>query len=197
MAGFDNYSQYELYHAKELYYFKPFPYVDYDIDGSGTTNHIKNFLRRFDFLDLVRKHGSIYIKWVIRDEDTPEVMAYKMYGSTHLYWVILMINRMEDPYFSWPLTTDDLHEYTVAKYGEDHIHDLHHYESVDTGDAYDLPDGIIVDEYYPHKDEISNNDYELKLNDVKRKILILKKDYIHLVKSEWENLNQSKFTKVR
>jgi len=193
----DNYAQYELFYDKENYYFKPFPYVNYDINGNGNTMKIKNFLKRFDFLKLVRENGSIYIKWVVRDEDTSEIIAHKMYGSSHFYWVILMLNRMVDPTFSWPMTSDDLHDYVMKKYGEENIYNHHHWESVDTGDEYDLPNGIIVDETYPHKISISNNDYELIKNDEKREILILKKEYIHLVKEEWKVLGQTNFTKVR
>jgi len=95
------------------------------------------------------------------------------------------------------MTSDLLHDYIVKKYREEHIHDHHHWESIDTGDEYDLPSGIIVDDNYPHKVSVSNNDYELKINDDRREILILKKDYIHLVRDEWKTLAKTNFTKVR
>lgn len=197
MGTYTNYAQFELYHEADSYYFKPFPYIGYDINGDGETINIKNFFKRFDFLDSVRKHGSIYIEWIVRDEDTPEIIAHKTYGTTHAYWIVLMINLMNDPTFSWPLTTRSLNDYIVAKYGKDNIRDTHHYESVDTGDEYDLHDGIIVDETYPHKITVTNEEYELKKNDAKRRIRILKNEYYHLVKNEWENLGKSKFKQVR
>lgn len=197
MSGYDNYSEYELFYDKENYYFKVFPYVEYDIKGDGNSVKIKNFLKRFDFLELVRLNKSSFIKWIIRDEDTPEIIAHKMYGSEHFYWIILIMNRISNPIFSWPMVSKDLHKYIVKKYGEENIYNTHHYESIDTGDEYDLPDGVIVDENYTNKIAITNYDYELKINDKNREIIILKNDYLYLVRNEWNTIESTKFNKVR
>lgn len=182
------YYQFESMREKSKFFFKDFPIIDYDILGNGNTIEIKNFLRRFDFKEKIKHNASIFIKWVARDEDTPQVMAHKLYGSTHYYWIILMINDMIDPYFSFPMMDDELYRYTVKKYGVENIHSLHHYESVDTAEVQDLPNGIIVDEDYPHKVLISNLEYEVKNNDAKRKIMILKPEYLEQVLAEVNNI---------
>lgn len=189
--------KYEAFGEKTRFYFNGFPYVYYDILGDGNERKIRNFLRRFDFRQRVRKFGSIYTKWVLRDEDTPQIIAHKLYNSTHYYWIVLMINKMLDPYFDFPLTDLELSEYVDKKYGEENRHALHHYESRDTGAVGDLPDGIWVDETYPARVEIDNYEHELAENDKKRHVLLLKPEYLEQVLEELNTITSSKFTRVK
>lgn len=192
-----NFYKFESFGEKTRFFFNGFPYVEYDILGNGEKNKIRNFLRRFDFTERVRKFGSIYTKWIIREEDTPQVIAHKLYNSTHYYWIILMINKMHDPTFDFPMTELELTAYVDRKYGVENRRALHHYESRDTGDIADLPDGIWVDETYPSKEEVDNFEYEYKLNDAKRHILMLKPEYLEQVLQELSNIMNSKFTRVK
>lgn len=192
-----NFYKFEAFGERSRFFFNGFPYVDYDILGNGEKQKIRNFFKRFDFRNKVRQYGSIYTKWVIRDEDTPQIIAHKLYNSTHYYWIILMINQMIDPTFDFPMTELELNDYVDKKYGVENRRALHHYESIDTGDINDLPDGIIVDSSYPSKKEIDNFEYELKANDEKRHILMLKPEYLEQVLDELSTILSSGFTRVR
>ncbi len=193
----NNLHKYEAFGERSKFFFHKFPYVDYDILGNGEKQKIRNFFKRFDFRNKIRKYGSIYTKWIIRDEDTPQVIAHKLYNSTHYYWIVLMINQMLDPFFDFPMTELELLDYIDKKYGVENRYALHHYESIDTGDIADLPSGIIVDEKYPFKKEISNHEYELKKNDNKRHILLLKPEYLEQVLQELESILNSNFTHIK
>ena len=195
MAKRDFY-KYEAFGERTKFFFNDFPYVHYDILGNGEKKKIKNFFKRFDFRNQVRKFGSIYTKWIVRDEDTPQIIAHKLYNSTHYYWIVLMINQMQDPTFDFPMTELELNEYVDAKYGVENRRSLHHYESVDTGDIADLPSGIIVDSKYPSKIDVDNYEYELKKNDAKRHILMLKPEYLEQVLDELNTILTSNFTRV-
>lgn len=196
MAQRDFY-KYEAFGERTKFFFNGFPYVDYDILGDGEKNKIRNFFKRFDFRNQVRKYGSIYTKWVVREEDTPQIIAHKLYNSTHYYWIVLMINQMLDPVFDFPMTELELNNYVDKKYGVENRNALHHYESRDTGDIADLPDGIIVDETYPSKEEVDNFEYELKKNDNNRHILILNPKYLEQVLDELRTILSSNFTRVK
>ncbi len=189
--------KFETYGEKSKFFFNGFPYVEYDILGDGDKQKIKNFFKRFDFREKVRKHGSIYTKWVVRDEDTPHIIAHKLYNSTHYYWIVLMINRMVDPVFDFPMNELELNNFVDMKYGEENKRAFHHWESVDTADIADLPDGIIVDDTYPHKIDVDNFEYELKLNDAKRHILLLKPEYLETVLRDLETILKSNFTRAK
>ena len=192
MSSSSKYYQFESMKESSKFFFKDFPVIQYDVLNNGQKVEVKNFLRRFDFIEKIKRNASIYIKWVVRDEDTPQVISHKLYNSTHYYWIVLMINNMLDPYFSFPLNDDELYKYTEVKYGIENVHVLHHYESVDTAEIQDLPKGIIVDEDYPHKVLISNLEYEVKNNDTKRKIMMLKPEYLEQVVSEMNNIFQTR-----
>ena len=189
--------QYETFGEKSKFFFNRFPYVDYDILGDGQQTKIKNFLKRFDFREKVRKFGSIYIKWIVRDEDTPQIIAHKLYNSTHYYWIVLMINRMGDPTFDFPMNEKELNEFVDKKYGVENRRGFHHYESIETGAVGDLPEGIIVDKEYSAKVIIDNYEYELLLNDSRRHILMLKPEYLAAVLVELDTILTSGFKRVK
>lgn len=193
----NNFYKYEAFGERTKFFFNGFPYVEYDILGNGEKIRIRNFFKRFDFRNKVRKYGSIYTKWVVRDEDTPQIIAHKLYNSTHYYWIVLMINQMRDPTFDFPMTDLELSDYVDKKYGVENRHAFHHYESRSTGEVIHLPDGIIVDDTYPYKAEIDNYEYEIKLNDDKRHILILKPEYLEQVLEELSTILSSNFTRVK
>ena len=189
--------KYEANSERSRWFFQKFPLISYDILGNGEKQKIKNFFKRFDFRENVRKFGSIYTKWIITENDSPQIIAHKLYGSTHYYFIILMINKMIDPNFDFPMTERELNLYVEKKYGIENKRGFHHWESVDTGDIADLPDGIIVDSLYPHKIDVDNLEYELKLNDEKRHILLLKPEYLDEVLAELETILTSGFQKVK
>ena len=188
--------KYEQFSERSRFFFNKFPYINYDILGNGDKQKIRNFFKRFDFRENVRKFGSIYTKWIIREDDSPQIIAHKLYGSTHYYWIVLMINKMIDPNFDFPMTERELNLFVEKKYGVENKRAFHHFISVDTGDIADLPDGIIVDSLYPHKVNIDNLEYELKLNDSKRHILLLKPEYLDDVLAELETILTSEFQMV-
>jgi len=193
----NNYYLYETFGEKSKFYFDKFPYIEYDILGNGDKEKIKNFFKRFDFREKIRKYGSIYTKWIVRDDDTPQIIAHKLYGSTHYYWIVLMINKMIDPTFDFPMTDEELSEYVDKKYGVENRRAFHHWESEATPEVGTLPEGIIVDETYPYKKDIDNFEYELKKNDARRHILLLNPDYLEQVLDELDKILTSKFTRVK
>jgi hypothetical protein len=192
-----DYYLYETFGEKSKFFFDGFPYIDYDILNNGDKKKIKNFFKRFDFREKIRKYGSIYTKWIVRDEDTPQIIAHKLYNSTHYYWIILMINKMADPIFDFPMTDEELTEYVDSKYGVENRRAFHHWESIDSAEVGSLPAGIIVDETYPVKIDIDNYEYELKKNDAKRHILMLDPRYLQQVLDELDTILTSKFTRVK
>ena len=188
--------EYETFGERSKFYFRGFPYIEYDILVNGEKNVIKNFFKRFDIREKIKSYGSIYTKWIVKDDDTPHIIAHKLYDSTHYYWLVLMMNSMINPNFDFPMNTLELNGYIDKKYGIENRRAFHHWESVDTGAVADLPDGIIVDINYAHKIDIDNTEYELKINDTKRHILLLKPEYLEQVLNELETILTSDFTKV-
>lgn len=182
---------------KDEFFFTGFPTVDYDFEDNGKKIRLRNFLKRFAFRDAVRNNISAYSVWIVRDEDTPEVIAHRLYESPHYEWVILLLNRIFDPLFQWPLTDRDLYRYVEATYGTSQVYAHHHYEAGAPVDVEDLPEGMIVDSRYSRKVSISNYQFEFRLNEKRREIKLLKPEYLPQVLNEWEKIKKSGFTRVR
>lgn len=48
----------------------------------------------------------------------PEELAYEIYGNSQLYWVLLMCNRVYDPYQNWIKSQDACYQSAAQKYSE-------------------------------------------------------------------------------
>ena len=107
--------------------------------------------------------NTYFVKYVIKDTDTQENIAYRVWNDSSLSWIINLLNGIVDPFFDWPLRADELMEYIKNKYGEDHILDVHHYEK--NGYVVNQSDDLEIK-------AISNYEYEFKLNENKRNIIL-------------------------
>lgn len=180
---------------KRKFYFRDFPKVNYVLDEE--TKEVTNFLHRWAFRKVIKENAAAYSAWIIRDQDTMFSISQKLYGSQHYYWIVLMMNDIIDPIFGWPLTDSDLRKYVQAKYGEENIYSIHHYEAGESGDISALEVGTIVSVDYPYtKTTVNNYDYEAELNEAKRKIKLLKPEYLDTVNRERESILANKFNRI-
>lgn len=107
-------------------YFTKFPKTYYTLDNRKTVQIVTNILARVIFTDEVKNNFSAYDEYDIEDGDTPEILAYKLYGDSNLHWIILCLNDILDPRFEWPLDTYTLTKFVENKYAS--INGVHHYE---------------------------------------------------------------------
>ena len=185
-------------------YFQYFPNIQYalSVDNAGKANHIniKDYFHLLTVRDDIYREETLYTTYTIQDGERPDEISYKFYGDEQFYWVVLQINEITDYYTQWPLSQNELTEFTYKKYGgAPGAGAIHHYETVRTFDEAEpanlvLPGGLQVPENfeftYPitpggtiYKKSfpiaITNQVYELRLNDVKSQIQILDKKYIY------------------
>jgi hypothetical protein len=131
---------------------------------------VTNLLARVNIISSLIEDPLIYYSYDIQDSDTPETLADRIYGDMMLYWVILVANNLFDPRWDWPLDEDTLRRYIVDKYGAGNEGAVHHYINAD-GD-------IVHSSYALAKTAVSNTTYELELNEAKRKISIIKPEFV-------------------
>ena len=151
-------------------YFKKFPLVTYSLDQGQTAFYMTDFFARMQAKTENILTATAYDQYDIMDGDTPETLADKIYGDMMLYWVILVANNLFDPRWDWPLNEDTLRRYIVDKYGANNQGAVHHYVNAD-GD-------IVHSSYASAKTAVSNTTYELELNEAKRKISIIKPEFV-------------------
>lgn len=98
-------------------FFNSFPLTVYSNEDSTTSvDVVTNITTRFSFLSSLKNQASLFYEYTIKDTDTPESIAYKIYGDPEKHWIILLFNDIIDPQFDWPLSYNAFNEYVDKKY---------------------------------------------------------------------------------
>ncbi len=114
-------------------YFDLFPKIPYDINGEGlTTESVTNIFKRYGILKDVLSNASSYVLYEVDDNDTPEILAERVYNDAGAGWMILYANKIIDPQFDWPMSDEVFKKYLIEKYGSlaNAQTTYHHYEKV-------------------------------------------------------------------
>lgn len=130
-------------------YFSYFPKTLYTLDDNNNNNLqlITNILLRSAFFeDIIANKTSVFYEYQMKDDDTVEVIADKLYGDVNRYWIILLFNKIINPFYDTFLTRDALEKYIVKKYNqtiEEALTTIHHYEieTTSTRTTYYYDDG--------------------------------------------------------
>lgn len=198
-------------------YFSKYPKILHSFDGNNGTL-VTFLLARVQILESVLTNSLLYYEYTIQDGDTPEIIADKYYNDPERHWIILMANKIIDPFYDWPMTTNQFNDFIKSKYGSipTAMTGVHHYEKIvdttDSGTLMTTRKVYIVDlatynsmQFEPEttvkvfdnggsvtevvsKRIVSNYDYENELNETKRTIKLLKKDYVSQVETELTRL---------
>ncbi len=157
---------------------------------------VKNLFRRAKIREDFFQNITVFTKYSIQGEERPEQVAEKIYGSSSYDWIVLISNNIINVRTEWPMSDYEFQNYLFRKYTEAELSAAHHYETVtyyDGNGKLIVPSGKIVDSnfsitYYDEVEQtskiispiktISNYEYEIKLNDEKRNIYLLRTRYL-------------------
>ena len=181
-------------------YFRELPDLEYESPfanriSSSSYVQAKNIFRRMKIRDDLQNVFTLFNKYEIREGARPDTIAEDLYGKSDLDWVVLLSANITNVRDQWPLTSKDLYEYTVSKYGLENINKVHHYETQEIKDSDGnliLSKGLIVDEDFSIRFKnggvyversnitttISNYVYEVRENEKKETIFLLKPSYL-------------------
>lgn len=161
-------------------YFNAFKKIYYDfkvgdrIELKTLTDITRNVRLRKQLLSNI----TIFDFYDMKEGETPEIVAKRVYGNSNLHWIIMLANDRYDYIEDFPMTAYQLENHINRKYGNNR-NAIHHYEK----------DGYIVD---PTVElgavGVSNADYEYGLNDSKRRIKLLRVDAVSTIIKEFQNL---------
>lgn len=156
-------------------YFNVFPLVRMN---NGTL--AVNITARTAFLSKYRDDPRYYYEHSIGEGETPEIIADKFYDDATLAAFILMFNGIINVYEEWPMDSYSLDLYIDDKYANPN--DIHHYVAASTGN--------IVDADYPVYDRVpvTNAEYEIELNESRRKIKLILPELIGSVVAQHREL---------
>ena len=164
--------------------------------SSSTYVSAKNIFRRMKIRDDLKNVFTVFNKYEIEDGERPDTIARDLYGKSNLDWVVLITANITNVRDEWPLSSKELYDYTVSKYGLTEINNVRHYETTEVKNNRGiiiLPKGKHVDKDFKiRKPDIANEatttinpvrgvsyyEHEVILNDNKRNINLLRPEYL-------------------
>jgi len=184
-------------------YVPNFDYVNRLKDNQTISAYIqtKNLFKRGILREDIFTNLSYFTKYTIVGDERPDNIANKIYGSQYYDWIVLLSNNIINYQDEWPLSQKSFENYLDTKYvTQQKLYEINHYETIEVKDLSGftiVPKGLQVDKnfsftYHDTKigveltktgitQEFTNYDYEVKKEDDKRNIFLLKQDYINII----------------
>ena len=98
-------------------FFNHYPTTYYsNANNAPNLDVVTNIIARFSFQDDVKNNTSSFYEYQIKDSDTPEIIASKIYSDPEKHWVVLLFNNIIDPQYDWPLDQRTLITHINDKY---------------------------------------------------------------------------------
>jgi hypothetical protein len=187
-------------------YFRELPNIFYqsqskDRNSSNDYVLVKNLFRRTKLRDDLQSVVTLFNKYQISPGERPDTIAEYLYGDPGLDWVVMMTANIINVRDQWPLSDKELYNYAENKYGTK-LNDVRFYETTEVKDSSGrliLPKGKIVDQNFkipnpstPTADlnpvvSVSNYVYEVRENDKRRQIFVLKPEYLGMFLEDMRN----------
>ena len=169
---------------------------------------VKNLFKRGKLAEDIFPNLSFFTKYQIEGDDRPDNVAFKVYNDSTVDWVVLLSNNYTNIQSEWPLLQNDFDRYLLDKYGTyEKLNAAHHYETTEIKNvdgATITPAGLTVASDYSvtyydpatgqevEKEntavEVTNYDYESKIEDAKRNIYLLKPMYLNVIKDDMRDI---------
>lgn len=176
-------------------YFENIPSIDYpyygkligDEESKITLINTVDIMVRFRIRDEIVKTPLAYYTYQWKDGDRPDKVAALYYDSPDFAWLVMMSAAAFDWLYEFPMSNRQFQDYIESRYGSytAALNTIHHYED---------GDGDIIDQYTydnitdPYKKAVSVLSYEEDLNESKREVKLLSKEFLPSVVREYNNM---------
>lgn len=210
-----------------MQYFNTLPLVVQNIYNNYQNNQVvTNLLSRAYLIPSLLNNVMMFYEYDIKEDETPESIAYNYYDDVYKYWLILYSNNIFDIQSDWPKTSSQFTLYLEDKYKEDAngnpviaytMSTIHHYEkTIATSDNLDFQEKTVTiqiteDDYNSlipsttnrtfnsgtvvtqtiTKQAVSIYNYESELNEDKRKVKILRTEFVDPMEKKFRQLMQT------
>lgn len=187
-------------------YFSNFPTIKYnDI-------FVKNITIRTKIIDFFYNDPYSFLPYTIIENQKPEDVAYYYYGSTDYVWLVILSNKILDPFFEWPLSENNFFKSISKKYRDKAIESTNNKDITDYEIYYwtmssKTTDNILY--YYNENKDLNMSvdtykftskedregyipmriyDEELKNNEKNQNIYLLNKQYLNIAEQNLQDL---------
>ena len=188
-------------------YFRELPSILYQSPLSTRSSsdeyvEVKNLFRRVKLRDDLKDSITYLTNYYVRDGFRPDQVAEDLYGSPNLDWVVIHSAGIVNIRDEWPLTSREIYDYSLNKYGND-LNQIRHYVTTEVKDSLGkiyLPKGKVVDSNFTIADPtsptatlnpvggVTNYEHESNLNEDKRNITLLRPSYLELFVSDMRRI---------
>jgi hypothetical protein len=195
-----------------MQYFDTLPKIIKTSDGVSIV--MTDLMARCSIIPEILKNPLLYYDYDVQDGDTPEIVAYKYYGNSYRYWVVLFANEITDPQWDWPMSSTVFDEFIANKYQSFNPYStIHHYEKnitqYDSNTQVTTVKNITIDENTYNslnpgvvtytlntgdvtvtttKTAVTYYDYEVQLNESKRNIRLINANYVDQLEAQFQEL---------
>ena len=176
-----------------MLYFSQFPKTQYNITGNnGDTKEITDIWRRVKVRSKIANNVAMLDTYDVEEGESPETVAYKVYGDTDYFWVVCLMNNIVNRYYDWPLDEYNFQQFVADKYANPA--GIHHYEVLQSSGRQvgegpsDYSHYIECNATEPGAQSVSNIEYERRLQDEKRQIKILRPQFLQSFEEEFSEL---------
>lgn len=160
-------------------YFKEIPIIsqEFTIGNSDQNILIRDITTNVRFLKKSLESIQLFDNYIIKDGDTPEIISDKFYGNPEYHWIVMLANEKYNYMDDFPKNQTELEDYLEEQYGE----------AIDHPAVY-IKNGFVVDSTTPGATYLTNREYETLINDQKRPIKIIPKQYINNLINEYRSI---------
>tara|TARA_Y100000996_G_C22506701_1_gene636706 strand:+ start:607 stop:1140 length:534 start_codon:yes stop_codon:yes gene_type:complete len=176
-------------------YFSGFSKGYYDIKNDGNFKLVTEINTRIKVGADISDDVFMYTKFDVMSGDSPEDVSQYHFGSPNYHWIILLTNFIRDRYTEWPMDPITYEKYLTDKYSN--VNAVHHYEIDKTsGDTTakgpaDYSNKIEVSSDISGATEVSNLEYENRLQDKYRQIKLLNSNLLLPFLKEYDRIMNS------
>ena len=195
-------------------YFKQVPDFEYvsRLPDAKISDYIavKNLFKKAELRPDIFQDLSTFQKYQIKGDDRPDNVAEDFYQDSSLDWLVLTCNNIINVQTEWPMTQRDFDRFLLDKYGTyANLESTHHHETLEVKNSKGvvmLEKGLEVESDFSFSyydwwlkeqktvatanlvTEVTNYQYEEKIEDAKRNIFLLKVRYLNLVTDDLEDI---------
>ena len=195
-------------------YFKQVPDFEYvsRLPDAKISDYIavKNLFKKAELRPDIFQDLSTFQKYQIKGDDRPDNVAEDFYQDSSLDWLVLTCNNIINVQTEWPMSQRDFDRFLLDKYGTyANLESTHHHETLEVKNSKGvvmLEKGLEVESDFSFSyydwwlkeqktvatanlvTEVTNYQYEEKIEDAKRNIFLLKVRYLNLVADDLEEI---------
>jgi len=93
---------------------------NYTLKFSNIQPVVTNVKNLFSFTNIIKNfknQAGAFQRYNIEENELPEDVSIKFYGTEDLWWVITLYNDITNPFIQWPLSNDQI-DYLSGLYSE-------------------------------------------------------------------------------